>query len=252
MEETDEGQQLEAPPSSATSAGDVDKLAAQLNDLTAGVNQLQAAMAQAQQPKPVAAPQPTKEEINKEFFKDPITQVAQVSNLVAQNAMGQVHAAVMPALERVARDSIRGTDSETFDLYQAEIEANVAKVHPSQRGNPDVWQAAFDMVKGKHVNDIIAAKAKSKPPTAADGKRDGPAPPSPRESPAPKVEALNDEERDFCKKFKITEEAYRRGAKRYDSQSDTGPSSWDEFVTFDSSSPAKGRQRQREAASARA
>lgn len=213
------------------------RLEAQLANVTSQLEGLRGQVSQASQPRPAQPAPLDKKDLEKAFWNDPLGMTSSIANAAAAQAAGFVQNQNIETMREVAKDKVRALDPETFDRYAGEIDAKVRLVHPAQQSNIQVWHSAFSMVKGEHVDEIIAAKAAKAPAQTTAKTGDGPASPSTKAAPAPKTEPLTDEEKTFVKKFKISEEGFRRGASRYASQSEEGPSSWDDVITFDSRNP---------------
>lgn len=234
---------LPDPPDDKGQKPDADPVAASLAEMRQEIKALQQERTARAAPPQPQNNIPTAEDLRKEFFKDPVRMAAAISGETSNQAVAQIQATIMPGLIKQARESTRNTDPEIFDKYEPEIIDKVTKTHPSNHGNPDVWKTAFDLVKGTHFDEISAMKAKK---TGTSNGTDGPAAPSTKSPAPPKVAPLKDEEVEFSKNFKITQDGFRRGKEIINGQSERGPSSWDSVITFDS-----GEKRKR-AAEARA
>lgn len=212
-------------------------------------------------PQPVAQPgqQMSREDMDKQFFRNPIDASIAIATKAAQDTMAQQQGPSFDTLVQVARNEARGTDVKQqaiFDKYIAEIEVAVATAPPNYRTNVNVWRNAFNVTKGAHLEEILAEAGTSSqtaepPRSAAVHIRDGsgPAPSSPRPGQPPRGEQLSAEEQRVARKFKMSDERYLAGKKHYEGQTDPqsnpiGPSSWDPMITFDS---ADSRRKAREA-----
>lgn len=234
MPEPDAG--VTAPPTGADT-GRLDKLQQQLDQQARDM----AAMRTSQTRPTVTHPQPngtmSREDVEKEFWKNPLETSATIARMAATEAMNNINASMAPTLIDAARTSARNTDPELFDQYRDEVEAAVAIAPENIRGNANVWINAFRMVKGEHVNDIVAKKTAANASAAVHtGKRtdDGPASPSTRTPAAPAKTALSDDEKSIARKLGLTEDGYRHGKELMEQQDGAGPSMWDKVVTTNS------------------
>jgi hypothetical protein len=200
-------------------------------------------MQPAQQP---AGQPPSKEDIEKIFWKDPLPMVDAIARRAAWETEQRVHASGADTQRQVARDKAREADPEVFDKYALEVERMVAQVAPQFQGNLNVWQNALNMVRGQHVDEIFAMKLEKKgdqvnEPSRSQG-NDGPAKPSPRQPTPPKATPLTDDQKEVARGLHLSEEEYRRGVDRYANQD----KHWPKHVTFSS------EQRRRDAVAANA
>lgn len=234
------------PPGAPPPPPDVDvaKLVAQvekqgqaIENIVGAIRNIPAASA------PSPRPQETKPDdvkaIEAEFWKNPV-QVAQA--LSRQAAAEGIAAAANnnPALDTLvlmARDSARKKDEKIFDLLATEIETKVNSLPPQFRQSASAWTNAFNMAVGENMERVVAERQKANPPAAAPAVAGGPLPPSPRQADPPRTADLSVEEKDFCRRFGVSEDGYRRGKKAYAEQGSGRPnetSSWDGVMTFDS------------------
>jgi hypothetical protein len=222
-----------------TAPSELDDLKRALADIHREIKQKPAT-----QTTPPAQPQQafSLEQANKDFYQNPVGNTAAIAQAQVGQALGQVMAQNAATMAQVVRDKVRSTDPAIFDTYVAEVEEIInTHVHPTQRGNMDVWQATFDNVKGKHLNDIIKMKAKAAVPTTT---KDGPSSSGTKPPPPASTEPeLSDEEKVFVRKWNTTPEGYREGKKAYDNQSETGSSSWDPVLTFSSEDRRRAARR---------
>lgn len=195
------------------------------------------------QPAPQQAAVPTKQELDKEFIKNPMDMATAVAQNVVNRAVQQFQAGQGHAFDtqvEMAKKLARGDDPERqrlWDKFSHEIDASVAQVDVPLRANTTVWRNAADMVLGKHFFEERVV-----PPAAGPALHlnDGPQPPS-AAAPAPKggEDKITPEEHKIAMKFRITDAEYMQGKKDNLNQTDLiltpiGPSSWDPHVTFDS------------------
>lgn len=192
---------------------------------------------------PAAAPQ-SKEAIETMFWKDPLPMVQAIASRAAFETEQRLQQNSLPTQIQVARSEVRKGDPEIFDLYAAEIDGAVERCDLQFRGNLNVWQNAFNIVKGQHTDEIVAAKIeKSKgsnvnTPPVNNNSGDGPAAPSVRQPPPPKEKPLSAEEMEVATGIGLTADEYKRGKNRYDNQD----KEWSKVITFSS------QQRRRDAA----
>lgn len=165
------------------------------------------------QPRPQAVTQghqPNKEDMEKQFWQDPLNSTMTIAKYASQQAYEAARRDAglsLEALSELAKEKIRSSDPEVFDKFQGEIEAMVATVPEQFKQNANVWRNAFNSVKGNHMDEII--KLKSGP--RAPGGGDGPAPAGHRQAPAHKAAALSDDQAEFARKLGLTQDEYRRG-----------------------------------------
>jgi hypothetical protein len=199
--------------------------------------------------------QPSREDMNRQFFQDPITSTQAIAQQAVREVTQQFGESHMDTLIALARDRVRAQDPELFDRYLPEIEGRVALAGPQFRTNINVWESAFNMVKGAHLNELRDQVRQQQPqaPAIHVSREGGPAQPNVPQGPAPREVALSDEEKKMAKKLGITEDMYRTGKQQNDNQTDLefaplGPSSWDKVITFDSKEKRRSeRERNRNA-----
>lgn len=232
-----------------------EKLQAELKLKEQEVAQYQEAL-RASQELPAPAPSPnqswTKEQVEAEYYKDPISVTGAVAAHRVQQEMKAFQAQQAPGLEttiELARGMARGTTPEEqalFDKYRPEIEEQIkqSRVPPHFLANVHVWRNAFNVVKGQKMSEILRAH------TPTPGRDDGPSPPT-RSSPMPTPGPLSEEERKMAAGLGISEEEYQEGKKDV-SIGPTGESiidseAWGQVMTFDS---RKKRRQERQRANA--
>lgn len=184
---------------------------------------------------------PSREDMQRQFYADPINSTQAIAAQAAREAVQQYGAGHMETLVATAREQARSSDPELFDRYIAEIEGNVALAGPQFAANTNVWKSAFNMAKGQHMNEIRDAARQQNPqaPAIHVSREGGPGVPNVPQGPAPRVAELNEDQKRTAKKLGITEDMYRQGIEYNDKQTDLdfnplGPSSWDKVITFDS------------------
>lgn len=222
---------------------ELDLLKQQVAGQGQAVVQLQQVLRQARaQSQPQARPAgmaPTKEDLEKSFWQNPLDMTAAIAQRAAaeasQAAFHAGQASIAPAMDtmiQTARDQARARDPEIFDKFQLEIDAKVAMVHPQYRTNVNVWVNAYNNTIGENMEEVLRmrqGRVEGGPPPIKGAA--GPSVPSTRQAPSPKQTSLSDDEKRMAKKLGLTDDEYRRGRVRYENQ-DT---SWDEVITFDSS-----------------
>lgn len=187
---------------------------------------------------PVVPGQPNKKDLEKQFFSAPLESTAQiardVAEAVAKRGMDEM-SGQFETLKAVARDKVRAGDAEIFDKYVMEIEAKVYSLPQNFHTNIQVWQNAFNLVKGEHLSEIRSSVAPPAPnaPSVHVSTDGGPAAPS-RNALAPSKEKLTDEEHQWAHNFGLSDDEYRAGKEHIANQNARGPSSWDAYITTDS------------------
>ena len=235
---------LPPPPSPEGADIDVKKLASTVEQMGRAIGTISERLRTIPNAPPSLAapapPVPAAGEVEKEFWKNPISTVEAITKKAITEANAQTQNQPNPAFDtlvEVARRQARDRDPEIFDMLIAEISTKINGMPAQFHQNSQVWNNAFNMAVGENMDRVIEKRRarQTPPPTAASGP--GPAAPSARASAAPPAEKLSDDEREFCKKFGLSDDAYRRGKVRRDEQGSGRPgekSSWDGVLTFDS------------------
>lgn len=177
---------------------------------------------------------PSKADIEKEFFKNPLDVTAAIVHKTVSDAIAASEMQNLDTLVESARTQARNEDTAFFDKYALEIEAKVKAMAPPFQKNVMIWRNAIKMTKGEHLEDLIKA-AVEKP---NGGPPDGPRTPGHRQPDAPKDEPLTEDERTVAKGLRISEERYKRGKKHVVRMGDKGNTlaegAFDRLLTFDS------------------
>ena len=212
---------------------------------------------------PAATVQPmSSADMAKEFYKDPVGHAVAIANKVMDERAKANGDPNRETLIQIAKDHVRAKDPAVFDKYYLEIDAAVNTVAPQFHGNINVWENAFKMARGNHIDEILAErgeaakKAQGNGDSAALHIREGGGPASPSARPAQPAAGteLSQDEKRTARKLGLTEDQYKAGKAHLEGQNDpvrspVGPSSWDKYITF-SSRDRKARLR-KEAAAAR-
>ena len=224
-------------------------------------------------PAPVPAPvlpgaAPTKKDIEKLLWTDPLPMIQQMArveaNNIVQGELAGAHATLVESAKANARNSTKGPDGkpapELYDRYAGEIEAMVKANAPDQfQRNAFVWINARDNVFGQHVHEISVLTRVAAPPAGNTPRQpaDGPAAPSPApmrtQTPAAK---LTDDQREMAHKIaphigwshEEAEERYAHGLEVTENQGTnraSAKSAWDKVITFNNrrtlgKAPAQG------------
>lgn len=162
-------------------------------------------------PSPLPSP-PTKADLERRFFQDPLTSTAAIAQHAAANAVSQF-GAPLETLRDIARDRVRSIDPEVFDKFEPEIIAAVGTMPPQFQANSAVWTNAFNIVRGKHITEVLEMKGQKAPPV-----KDGPSAPSVRVSQAPAKPPLSENEKIIAEGFGLTEDEYRHGKEFHENQ----------------------------------
>jgi hypothetical protein len=174
---------------------------------------------QTEQPRPT----PTNADLNKEFYKDAVTNSAAIADAVVNNRLQQANAASYDTLVAVAAQTARGTDPEDqalFDKYRTDIELKMATVEPQWRQNATVWRNAFIAVKGEKLPEIVA-EARNKAPAVHISRENGPSAPSAPTPKASKVQLTAEEQR-TADRFGMTPEEYSATRDKLNNSSELG------------------------------
>jgi hypothetical protein len=197
-------------------------------------------------PAPAAQPsgQLSPAEMAREFYKDPIGSAAAIAQRVVNDQLQQQGHQGYDTLVQVAKDKARSRDPKLFDKYYLEVEAAVSSTPKQFHQNVTVWENAFNMVRGNHIDEILSERAAAQPPAnqaPAVHIREGggPASPSVRPGQAAEEETLSVDEKRVARKLDLSDEQYLAGKKHLEGQNDpvrdpVGKSSWDAQITFSS------------------
>lgn len=189
---------------------------------------------------PANNPNPSPAELNRQFYQDPVRNSVDIARSVVEDAMRRNNSG-QDTLVRVAKDTVRNQSDESrriFQEWEAEIQTYVDAAGPGFASNVTVWENAYNLTRGKHIDDILGWRGQTPPteppraPAVHIREGAGPASPSPRAPAAPKATELSAEEKTVAKKMGLTEDQYRKGKEHYEGQNDMqrdpiGPSSWD-------------------------
>lgn len=190
----------------------------------------------------------TKEQLEKDFFKNPLDMTAAIAYKAVSDALANSEAQNFDTLVDVARNAARESDKEFFDKYRIEIEAKVMGMQLQFRKNSQIWRNAITMTKGEHVNDLLKERAGSPAPAI----HDGPAKVGARSPAAPAQVALTADEKEVARGLKLSEERYRRGKSRTITNGPNShsldPAAWADVITFDSDAKETANARSRAAA----
>lgn len=179
-----------------------------------------------------------KQQLEAAFWKDPLAVSAAIAQRATQEAMATHGQLGLDTLVETAKQQARGSDPERqklFDAYSAEIEEVVRAMPPQLQANKAVWENARNVVLGRHVDDIRKLSAPTPAPTGLTG---GPLPPSSKAPKEPEKTPLSADEKDWAKRWGLTEDQYRHGKQLYDNQE----TAFDTVITFDST---EARRRKR-------
>lgn len=220
------------------------------------LNQMKDFLRGLRQPAPSAPPAPApgaapdKTELTREFHRNPLDSSVSIARSVSEATSREAMATLGPALETlkaVARDKVREQDPELFDKYKDEIEARVNALQPQFHQNVNVWQNAFDITRGNHIREIIAAEREARPRSAAVHVSTEGGPETARRA-APSSDNrpnLTADEKLWADRLGLSEAQYAAGKEKFANQSERGKSSWDNYITFDSK---EKRRKERERA----
>ncbi len=210
----------EAPTSDAPQPDPaIARLEAQIRATQEHLDSLRSAVT-ARPPAQPGPPGPTKEDLEKQFWKDPLGSVAAIAGHVAgqvAQATRQQDSGSRETLIEVARQQARAANPELFDQYYPEILALVQTMPPEARTNVNVWHNSRDVVFGRHIGDISVKKS------AASSNGDGLIPPSPKPAPAPPKPKLDEAEARMARNLGLSEEQYLAGKEAYADQSNKWP-----------------------------
>lgn len=208
---------------------ELDQLKARLAQQDTELSTLKQTLQQrpAPQPQQPQQKQPTKQELEKEFWADPLGKLGELAQVVRNNTLAEVQAMQHEPLTDLAKQKARETDPEVFDALEVQVLAKIQDIPKQYHTNTTLWVNALNQVKGENLDKVMEIRGKG-------GQRqphspDGPAPTSPRNLPVTKKTLLPDEA-EIARKMKLTPEQYLRGKEFYANQEDM----WKGVVTFDS------------------
>lgn len=95
-----------------------------------------------------------------------------------------------------------------FNQHKAEIEGLMGQVPPQSRAHPDTWINLYNLVKGRHAEELLDASKKGENAFFVEGTAGSPPPPQ-----EDKSERLTDVETGIAKKFGLTPEQYLKQKK---------------------------------------
>jgi hypothetical protein len=237
---------------------EVVRLRAEVATHRQSLDQLRARISAPPQPA-VQTQAPSQKEMNAEFYKDPINSTAAIAARVASDLLRNNGQGDRDTLVQMARTQVRAKDPEIFDKYALEIENAVSQAGPQFQTSIHTWEAGFNVIKGQHIDDILALKGQQRAgqgnqtPAVHISSQGGPESPSPRAASALEGDKLTREESNVAKKLGLTDDEYKAGKKAYEGQNDiisdpVGKSSWDQYITFSSSDKRKAERQARKAA----
>ena len=132
------------------------------------------------------------------------------------------------AMVSQARRVARSENSEMFNSYESEIQAEIAKLPVADQINPDAWDKAVNIVKANHIEEILEQRARDREanrkqeeeealqrrdfttPTARGGRATRAA-----QSETIDPESLSEDERDIAAACGLTLEQYADATVRY-------------------------------------
>ena len=236
-----------APPTPPPPASQPDILGA-LNRIDAGLSALAAGQQRASQPPPPppTSPDDVKKDFFTKFYDKPLETVGTLSAAIAQravqeaNPMGQLPIDTLVAnAQSTARNSLTAENQQLWDKYVDEIRTRAISTQapPQLLMNHQFWLNAFRMLVGEKISEIRADAMKESEKNRAPAvhvKNGGPMSTTPPAYQPNNKIALSEEEARVAAGFGLSHEEYAEGKRLLDGQSVRGPSSWDEYVTFDS------------------
>ena len=163
------------------------------------------------------------------------------ANAAVAQSGAQSHDTLMEMAKFQAKQRLSPEDSELFETYRGEVEQIVQSLPPQFQSNVNVWSNAITNVFGRHVSDIVKIRVKKGGAPSASG--DGPSTPSLRGQPAPVKTLLTADEKDWARKWDISDDEYRHGKEILEDQD----KHFGEVLTFDSKVKAR-KERARAAA----
>lgn len=201
--------------------------------------------------------QPSIDDLNKQFYKEPVQSTVAIVNQGIADALRQHGQAGFDTLIEVAKDKVRTKNPELFEKYKSEIEMTVSSTVDKQfHTNINVWDNAANIVYGSHMSEIRDMARQNDPTKQTPAIRvseGGPSTAGSHQGALPKGEAskLSTEELKMARDLDITPEAYQEGKTAYENQSTRGKSSWDGLVTFSSKDARRVERAKRRAAAAK-
>jgi len=181
-----------------------------------------------------------KKQFEEQFFQDPIRGTAQVAQHVASQQAAAIQAQLHPFQVKMAREEARGLDSDVYDKYKGEIEAQVQSTYgPEHWGNPFVWTQALKAVKADKFDEIAQLKAEKKKAATSIN-----APSRRGFTPGGEQQGLTAEQKQMADWLGMDHSKYEAAVKEYHSDKsapatgrDMLKSGWANVITLDSRKP---------------
>ena len=215
------------------------RLEAQIQEQQERFDRLRASVNNQPMPMAPSGPGPSKSDLEKQFWADPLGSSAAIASQVAQQVAQQVQSQSSSGndtLAEVARQQARASNPELFDQYYPEILQLINQLPASAKLNTTIWQNSRDVVFGRHMSDIMATR-----PAAPARTSDGLAAPSTRPAPAPAKPKLSEDESNVARKLGLTTDQYLAGKEAYANQDSKWPLTFDRAASGRRGSPTPAK-----------
>lgn len=106
-------------------------------------------------------------------------------------------------------NGLDGLDKKMYAKYGKEVEEMMAKEPANNQASPYAWRTIFDIIKGRHTNDILKAQSEKTDFFAAEASGSPDA--GPQKNTDPMV--LTEDEKAIAKKYGMDEKAYAENKK---------------------------------------
>jgi len=101
-----------------------------------------------------------KARVEKNFIEKPFESIEQVVQRSAGPAFAALGSTIAKQSKTIAR--LTADDPSFFQKYEAEIDEYVGQMDPRERVDPMAYQKAYDLVKVRHLDEIIERRAQAK------------------------------------------------------------------------------------------
>lgn len=161
---------VSSPPPPKDHSNEIAELKRKHEQLTQMIQNFKPAQPAA--PASPVAPPVSPEQMEQNFWKNPVGSSAAIATWVAQQNLKQLQEGQIPIIDSmvsmVRKEMVR-EHKELFDAYGSEIESIVNNVELQYRTNPNIWQHAIDTVRGKHFEELAGKRQVKNNSSAAPG-----------------------------------------------------------------------------------
>lgn len=152
-------------------------------------------------------------EFKEKFEEDPEKAIADMFNArMAPLVNDYLQTQAISSRELAVSKLNQRPEGDRWDDYAEEIDAFVASLPPDAKVRPDAYERAFDIVRSRHVDDIVSKRMASKLEAEKQSQVEHA---SASATPQPMPEALTAEEQKAAKAFGMTEDEYRKSRNEH-------------------------------------